>query len=147
MPIRKVAFVFLSLILFSFSAVAQDEQDVIINSSQQWLALLDEGQYQESWEASGALMQQAVSADQWQQAIENVHEQLTMLTGSAVDLTQRELVEVAELEDQANLPEGDYRTLQYRVVHGDYVFAEVVTVQLENGQWKTVGYFVAPEQQ
>lgn len=147
MRIPRLATLFLALLLVSHSATAQEDDAAVVDASKAWLALVDDGQYQQSWESSGSLMRAAVTADQWQQALENVQMQLAALVGETVDLTQRELVEVAAVEDQPNMPEGDFRALQYRVIQGDHVFAEVVTMQLEDGEWKAVGYFVAPENQ
>ncbi len=147
MRFLKLSPLLLLLIFASNNAYAQDEQDVVVEATTAWLALVDDAAYDESWEAGGRLMREAVPMEEWRQALENVNAQLYVLAGDAVDLTQRELVEVADVGDQPGLPEGEYRSVRYRTEQGDMVFAEVVTMQLEDDEWKVVGYFVAPENQ
>lgn len=134
----------LSFALLTHTATAQDDAAVEAAAAS-WLQLVDDSDYTGSLEASGQLMQSSVTAEQWQQALQGVGQQLVALAGEPIDLTQRELIEVANVDDLPNLPEGEYRAVRYRTSQAGHDFAEIVTLQRESDEWKVVGYFVAPE--
>lgn len=133
------------LLLVPALVFAQDDAEIQAASAE-WLTLIDAEDYTGSLEASGQLMREAVTPEQWQQALAGVNAQLAAIAGEPIDLTQREVVEVTTIEDVPELPEGDYRAIRYRTTQGEFSFAEVVTLQDESGTWKVIGYFVAPEE-
>lgn len=145
MRIRIALPVILTAFLLATPLYAQDDTEAVLDASDAWLALVDEADFDASWEQSSTMMQQAVTVEQWRQAMENAHAQLAALAGGPVDLTQREVVEVTTVENQPNLPEGDYRSVRYRTQQGDMAFGEAVTLQREGDEWKVIGYFVAPD--
>ena len=55
------------------------------------------------------------------------------------------MIEVANVDNLPNLPEGEYRVVRYRTSQAGHDFAEIVTLQRESDEWKVVGYYVAPE--
>lgn len=134
----------LSFALLTQTATAQDDA-AVESASTSWLQLVDDGDYTGSLEASGELMRSNVSAEQWQQALQGVGQQLVALAGEPIDLTQRQMIEVANVDNLPNLPEGEYRVVRYRTSQAGHDFAEIVTLQRESDEWKVVGYYVAPE--
>lgn len=102
-----------------------------------WLALVDEGQYGESWDTAAGLFQSATSKEQWSAAVQRVREPLGHLS------TRR--FRAAEFRTAlTGAPEG-----KYFVVHYDSAFAkkpstrEVLTLkQAPDASWKVAGYFV-----
>jgi hypothetical protein len=136
----------LALLLLAVPAVAQDTDEAVA-SAETWLALVDSEQYEQSWEASSDMLKEQVSAADWQQALQDVQTQLATFVGSAVDLSQRDLVMAERLEDMPQLPEGEYVMVRYRTSQEGHNFAEVVTLRDDAGDWRVVGYFVAPEEE
>ena len=136
----------LTLAFLPQAALAQDDA-AVETASTTWLQLIDDADYTGSLSASGRLMQDSVTPDQWEQALQSVGQQLVAIAGEPVDLTQRELMEVANVDDLPNMPEGEYRAVRYRTSQAGHDFAEIVTLQRESDDWKVIGYFVAPETQ
>jgi Protein of unknown function (DUF4019) len=115
-------------------ATARDEAR---HCARTWLALVDQGQYDASWDTAAALFQSSTSREQWDSAVLRVREPLGELS------TRR--FRVAEFRTHlTGAPEG-----KYFVVHYDSAFAkktsarEVVTLkQAPDASWKVAGYFV-----
>lgn len=116
------------------NAAAQDDAR---RGARAWLALVDGGQYGESWETAAELFQSSTSKEQWSTAVQRVRDPLGPLS------TRR----FRAAEFRTNLtgaPEG-----KYFVVHYDSAFAkkpsthEVLTLkQAPDTSWEVAGYFV-----
>ena len=67
MKSRIPAFTFLLIILLTSSALAfaQKPDDLALQSAEDWLALVDSGNYAESWQQAAALFKAHVTKDQW----------------------------------------------------------------------------------
>lgn len=136
----------LALLLLAVPAVAQDTDEAVVAAGT-WLTLIDSAQYDESWNASSDMLKEQVTAAEWQEALAGVKMQLEAFTGEPVDLSQRDLVLAERLEDMPQLPEGEYVMVRYRTAQAAHAFAEVVTLRDDAGEWRVVGYFVAPEEE
>ncbi|HWN44642.1 MAG TPA: DUF4019 domain-containing protein [Thermoanaerobaculia bacterium] len=115
-----------------------DQLRAAIGVAQQWLAFVDQGQYAESWSATGTLFQSNMPQDRWVQT----------LTGARTPLGTVVSREVAGSELRASLPGAP--TGQYSVVSFSTDFQnkpdiiETLTMVDEGGQWKVVGYSANP---
>jgi len=105
-----------------------------------WLALIGEAKYAESWQAAGSQFKQAVTSEQWTQQGANVAAQLGAFQ-------RRELQDAQHTTELPNAPAGEYMVLTYSSAFANLPNArEVVILQLEDGEWKTIGYLVQPGQ-
>lgn len=102
-----------------------------------WLALTDGGKYGESWDAASTLFRQAVTRQQWEEALRGVRSPL----GKVVS---RKLASAQSTTSLPNAPAGEYVILVY-----DTEFAkkpgstETVTfVKDKVGSWRAGGYFI-----
>lgn len=106
--------------------------------SQQWIALVDAGQYAESWQAAGKLFQANMPQQNWVQALTSARTPL----GKA---TSREMTGHEAKTDIPGAPAGQYALVGFATnfeAQADII--ETVTLYLEDGQWKVVGYTAAP---
>lgn len=106
--------------------------------SQQWIALVDAGQYAESWQAAGKLFQANMPQQNWVQALTSARTPL----GKA---TSREMTGHEAKTDIPGAPAGQYALVGFATnfeTKSDII--ETVTLYLEDGQWKVVGYTAAP---
>ena len=105
-------------------------------AAREWIALVDAGNWKESWNEAAALFQAQVTAQQWAQTVEPVREPLGAVTS-------RTLISDAESKTLPGMPEGDYRTLQFATAFAAMPGAvETVILAQEEGAWKVIGYFI-----
>lgn len=121
-------------------APAPDPQlTAAVNVAQQWIALVDQGQYAESWSASGKLFQANMQQQQWVQT----------LTGARMPLGSVVSREVAGSEIRESLPgapAGRYALVSFATnFENKPDIIETVTMILEeDGQFRVVGYSSNP---
>lgn len=120
--------------------VAQEDTEEAQEVAEEWLALTDAGEFGESWEEAGALLQESVTKEDWVSQGEMLHEQLE-------PVTSREFGEAQYAEDIPDAPEGEYTFVQYITMFGQLPVMEVVVLNMEGNDWKVVGYQVEPAQQ
>lgn len=105
-------------------------------AAREWIALVDAGNWEESWREAADLFQSQVTAQQWAQAVEPVREPLGAVSS-------RTLVSAAEAKTLPGMPAGDYRTLQFATAFAAMPGAvETVILAQEEGAWKVIGYFI-----
>jgi hypothetical protein len=106
-------------------------------AARQWLTLVDEAKYSESWDASAAYFRGAVTRDAWVTAVKGVREPL-----GAVE--SRELKRATYATTLPGAPDGQYVVIQYTTSFaGKASSIETVTPMREaDGSWKVSGYFV-----
>ena len=102
-----------------------------------WLSLVDAGTYEESWRQSGALFRQAITKEQWSQA-------LGAARTSLGELRTRRLESRTEATALPGVPDGRYVVMQFAAPFASRAPAlETVTTALEaDGHWRVVGYFI-----
>lgn len=106
-------------------------------AAEAWLGLIWSGQVEESWARAAEAFKQAVTAEQWADAGSQVMAQ----TGS---FRSRSLETADHMASMPNAPPGDYVVLTYASVFENAPGREVVTMMLEDGGWKAIGYYVTP---
>jgi len=89
---------------------------------------------------AGSLFRQAVTAEQWAQ-------QVAAVVAQVGAFQRRELQKTEFTTELPNGPQGEYMVLTYSSAFANLPNArEVVILQLEDGEWKTIGYLVQPGQ-
>jgi hypothetical protein len=121
----------------SSSAVTEGLDPAVLEAAEAWLAKVDAGDYQGSWEATGAMFRDEVSAEQW-------HESMTQVREDMGAVTERRLHEHTLETIMPGVPEGEYMMLEYRsVFEKQPQGAElVVCMKDEDGAWRVIGYFL-----
>jgi hypothetical protein len=102
-----------------------------------WLALVDDGKYQESWNQSSSLFKSHVTAERWAEMVGAVRKPL----GAVIS---REFKLAHYLTSVPGAPDGEYVVIQYDTVFENKKAAlETVTPMLDkDGQWRVSGYFI-----
>jgi hypothetical protein len=106
-------------------------------AAEQWLALIDAGQYAESWQSAAGAFQSAVPQSQWQSSLEAVRKPL----GS---LVSRKLKSAKYTKTLPGAPDGEYVILQFDTSFANKKEAvETITPMLDaDKKWKVSGYFI-----
>jgi len=129
-------------VIFSLAAAAgwaadQGKEKAAEAAALQWLALVDNGRYGDSWSQSSEVFRQAISQEQWVQALQKVRTPLGKLVS-------RKLSSATHAVNLPGAPEGEYVVLQFAASYENKKGAvETITPMLEkDGAWRVSGYFV-----
>lgn len=140
---KKVGSIALGLVLLalfgSLSSLAADEaaEKAAQSAAKQWLALVDQGKYAESWQAAAAYFRNAVPREQWLQSMKGARQPLG-------GLISRKLLSASFTTTLPGAPDGRYVVIQYSTAFENKASAvETVTpMQDPDGQWRVSGYFI-----
>lgn len=107
-----------------------------IAAANDWLALVDAGQFVASWQRAASLFQKSVLADQWTKSISTVRTPF----GKFIS---RELLSANYVTSLPGAPDGRYVVIQYRCkFENKQAAVETVTPMFDDGDWKVSGYYV-----
>jgi Protein of unknown function (DUF4019) len=119
-------------------AAAQDAKELAAQRADTvWLALVDTGQYEESWKRAGAAFQSAVTQDKWVDTIQHVREQMGKMV-------TRRLKSASFATTLPGVPDGEYEILIFETSfqHKQVAYETVVTSREKDGVWRVVGYYI-----
>ena len=102
----------------------------------EWLKLIDDGQYKTSWQQANSMVQQQVTAAQWQQSLQAARQPLGALMSRTLHSQQAH-------GSLPGAPDGRYLilTLQSQFEHKQEAI-ETLTLKYHQGKWQPVGYFI-----
>jgi len=108
-----------------------------ISAAENWLGMVDRGNYQESWMESAEYLRNAIDSGQWEQAMNAVRKPL----GGVVS---REVESAGFLTSIPGAPDGEYVVIQFETVFENKKNAiETVTpLKDKDGRWRVSGYFI-----
>jgi len=126
------------LAAFANAAFPADEKEkAATDAAAQWLALVDSGQYAESWFQAASAFRNAVSKEQWKNAMDSTRAPM----GKVIS---RQFKSATYTTKVPNAPAGEYVIIQYETSFERVPSViETVTPMLEkDGKWKVSGYYV-----
>jgi hypothetical protein len=136
---RKIAWICGIVILWTLPALwaAEEPEEAAEAAAASWLKLVDQGQYDASWDEAAKLFRGAVTKDQWKQACAGAREPLGKLVS-------RKLKSREYREKLPGAPDGKYVVIQYDSVFEKKAAAvETVTPMMDpDGAWRVSGYFI-----
>ena len=139
--VKKAYFIGLfSLVMFclicAYSFAGDAEKDAL-KAAEQWLALIDAGDYGGSWEAASELSKKSVSKEMWIQSIKAVRSAMG-------DLISRSVAAAQYATSLPGAPDGEYVVIQYQTSFQNKKSAiETITPMLDAaGTWRVAGYFI-----
>jgi hypothetical protein len=103
-----------------------------------WLALVDSGQYGQSWKEAGAAFRSAVTQEKWTETIKRVREPLGKLV-------TRRLTSASYSTTLPGAPDGEYEVIIFETSfeHKQIGYETVITsVEKDSGTWRVVGYYI-----
>ena len=117
--------------------VPESDSQPAVSGAQKWLALIDAGNYSESWNEASAIFQGAVTEAAWANSMNTFREPLG-------DLVSRKLKSAQRMTELPGAHDGQYVVMQFETSFADKKSAiETVTFMLgKDGQWKCAGYFI-----
>ncbi|WP_181137532.1 DUF4019 domain-containing protein [Vibrio jasicida] len=122
------------MMLLPFSVLANSGNST--QSALDWLKLVDDSQYQQSWLESSSLFQEQVSEQTWLGAMNSIRAPLA-------EVNSRKKISEEEMQSPPNAPAGEYVVFQFKTSFANKDDAiETVTVVKQDMQWRVVGYFI-----
>jgi hypothetical protein len=108
-----------------------------VESASEWLELVDNGQYERSWQEAAGYFRSAVSQEGWEQNIGAVRKPL----GAVVSRKVKSKTYATSLP---GAPDGEYVVIQYETVFDNkQASVETVTPMRDSdGTWRVSGYYV-----
>ena len=133
-----IVLVGLSLIVCAQTVLADEAAEKSAQAAaKQWLALVDQGKYAESWHGAAAYFKNAVTEKRWLESIKGAREPLGKLIS-------RRLLSAAFTTSLPGAPDGQYVVIQYATSFENKASAvETVTPMRDPDQkWRVSGYFI-----
>jgi serine/threonine protein kinase len=114
-----------------------DADKTAVSAAQNWLALIDAGNYSETWKEASAIFRGAVTEPGWENSMNIFRQPLG-------DLLSRKLKSAQHMTELPGAPDGQYVVMQFETSFANKKSAiETVTFMLEkDGQWRSAGYFI-----
>lgn len=118
-------------------ALAQAPEDKARFAAEQWIVLVDDGQYDESWKEASKIFQGANPAAEWPKKAETDRTQLGAKQS-------RKLKDIKNVSGGKGLPNGQYVIVKYQSSYANKkVATETITaVQESDGVWRVAAYAV-----
>jgi hypothetical protein len=115
----------------------QSKEESAVSAAQAWLALVDAGKYQESWQQAAEFFKNAVSQSQWESSMLAYRKPLG-------NVLSRELIFKKYTNTLPGAPDGEYVVIQYKTSFENKASAvETVTPMLDtDGIWRVSGYYI-----
>lgn len=119
------------------SKVSPEDEKTAIESAQNWCALLDTGDYGQSWEQAADFFKKAITKEKWDTTIASVRVKLGKII-------KREIKTTTYKEQLPGVPQGMYYVLIFNTdfENGKNVTETVAMIKDEKGTWKSGGYFI-----
>jgi hypothetical protein len=107
------------------------------SAAQTWLAVIDNGDYVQSWQNASVFFQSAVTEEKWKSSLETFRKPLG-------NLLSRKVKSAKPMTELPGAPDGQYVVMQFETSFANKKSAiETVTFMLDqDGQWKSAGYFI-----
>jgi hypothetical protein len=129
----------LSFSLWAGFAVAQGTQkeEAALNAAQEWLSMIDAGDYRLSWMEAAEYFRNAVTDEQWVQSLKAVRKPLGKLIS-------RDVKSTIYKTSLPGAPDGEYVVIQFKTVFENKRSAiETVTPMVDkDSNWRVSGYFI-----
>ena len=137
---RKIIFLVVIGLIISATSVMADgsgKEKAAIASAEKWLTIVDRGNYLESWKQSSEYFKQAVTPEQWEQALKGVR-------GPLGKLISRKVKSAAYTTSLPGAPDGQYVVIHfYTSFENKKSSSETVTPMIDkDGRWRVSGYYI-----
>jgi hypothetical protein len=135
--IRSLLITSLVLSVASAVALSGENEERALTAAEEWLALVDQGEYEASWKAASSLFKFAVTAEQWGQAAEGARQPLG-------DLRSRKLKGAQYMTSMPGAPDGEYVVVQFDTsfANKEKAIETVTPMRDKDGVWRVSGYFI-----
>ncbi|MEM7223777.1 MAG: DUF4019 domain-containing protein [Pseudomonadota bacterium] len=114
-----------------------DKEAAALAVAEAWLALVDAGDYAQSWDEAAVLFRDSISPEQWQEVLDAVRRPLG-------ETRSRELLSTSYWTELPGAPDGHYVLIQFDTsFENKRNSVETITPMLDqDGKWRVSGYYI-----
>ncbi|MDK9783778.1 DUF4019 domain-containing protein [Vibrio sp. B172a] len=125
------------LVLSLFPTLLFAQTKPIDVAASDWLSLIDNQHYGESWDSAGCLFRTQISKGEWAAAVGAVRTKVG-------NLESRSLTTTKSMKSLPNIPDGEYVVVQYQTIFSGRQSTETLTLSKSKTGWVVIGYFINP---
>jgi hypothetical protein len=138
--IRNIISLLGLFLLLSVGVVAAGDSDkgkAAVAAAEEWLTMVDDGKYVDSWKEAAQYFKNAVKQEQWEQSLQAVRNPLGKLIS-------REVKSKTYTTSLPGAPDGEYVVIQFKSSFENKKSAiETVTPMLDkDAKWRVSGYYM-----
>ena len=127
-------------LLLSVSVVAAEDSEKekdAVAVAEEWLTIIDDGKYAESWKEAAQYFKNAVKQEQWEQSLQAVRNPLGKLIS-------RKVKSKTYMTSLPGAPDGEYVVIQFESSFENKKSAiETVTPMMDkDAKWRVSGYYM-----
>jgi len=131
-----ICIIFLVVSCAVAGAGSTEKEAAAVSAAGKWLAVTDQGNYDESWREASSYFRNSVGQLQWEQLLEAHRKPL----GKLISRQMKSAVYTTSLP---GAPEGEYVVIQFETSFENKKQAtETVTPMMDNGRWRVSGYYI-----
>lgn len=118
------------------AASASESESAAAAAAREWVALVDDGRWEESWRAAAAMFKTQLTAQQWTASVEPVRQPLGTVSSRVFQSS-------TATNSLPGAPPGQYEVVQFQTNFAQKAGAvETVVMVRESSAWKVAGYFI-----
>ncbi|EGR1501498.1 DUF4019 domain-containing protein [Vibrio parahaemolyticus] len=125
---------FILVLLFVPTLLFAQTKPIDVTASE-WLSLIDNQHYDESWDSAGGLFRSQISKGKWATAVSTIRAKVG-------NLESRRLTMTTSMKSLPNLPDGEYVVIQYQTIFSGKQSTETLTLSKSKTGWVVIGYFI-----
>jgi hypothetical protein len=127
-------------LLLSVGVVAAEDSEkgkAAVAAAEEWLTMVDDGKYVESWKEAAQYFKNAVKQEQWEQSLQAVRNPLGKLIS-------RQVKSKTYMTSLPGAPDGEYVVIQFKSSFENKKSAiETVTPMMDkDSKWRVSGYYI-----
>ena len=128
---------FFTLFNVNILLAEQAKEEIAIQAAKDWLSLVDEERYGESWETAAIFFKNAVQKVQWITSMNGFRKPLGKLL-------ERKIKNSQYMTTLPGAPDGEYVVIQFETSFENKKSSiETITPMLDkDGKWRTSGYYI-----
>ena len=105
-------------------------------AAQEWLKIIDSGEYAESWTKSDVFFKSQLSQNKWDTALQGIRTPLGKVSS-------RYELDAKKYSSLPGVTKGEYLVIQFKTEFQNKKTAtETLTLSKNSGKWLPVGYFI-----
>lgn len=108
-----------------------------VKAAKEWLSLVDEGKYSQSWNEAAQLFKNAVTKEKWEQTIQGLRPSF----GKPIS---REIKSATYKTSLPGAPDGEYVIIQFKTEfeHKASAIETITPMKDKDGAWRASGYYI-----
>jgi hypothetical protein len=130
-------FLLIIVCLVCTHSIAGEAEKDALKSAEEWLILIDTGEYGLSWDNAAELFKKAVTKEQWEKTLE-------ALRPAMGDLIFRNVKSATYANSLPGAPDGEYVVIQFstKFTNKKSAIETVTPMKDPDGKWRVSGYYI-----